>query len=155
LPPRFGERFAVAEPTKRVVKLPKTIAQCADLLYQTQRERYELNKQIAKMKELETALEEKIINELPKESATGISGKIANVKIVPGSVPVVDTENDGWNKVWAWITKANAKTKSLDAFSILGKSLNKTAIRELQDAKIEIPGVKEFNFKDVSCTKVK
>lgn len=145
----------MAEPTKRAVKLPKTVAECADLLYQTREERFKLNKQVKKLQELETLLEEKIINELPKDKATGISGKVANVKVVPGSVPVVDTEKDGWNKVWAWIMAVNKKTKTLNGFSILGKSLSKTSVMELRDAGIEIPGIKEFHFKDVSCTKVK
>lgn len=145
----------MAEATKRVLKLPKTVAECADLLYQTQQRRFEINREIDKLKELERALEDKIIAELPKDKASGIAGKVANVKIVPKSIPVVDTENDGWNKVFTWIMAVNKKTKTLDGFSILGKSISKTAIKELQEAGVAVPGVKEFSFKDLSITKVK
>lgn len=132
--------------------MPKTIAEQGDLLYRVTNARLELNRTaVTYLSELETALENNIIEKLPKDNATGISGKVANVKIVPFSVPQVDTENGGWDKVWTWIKKQ----KGLDGFAILGRSINKKAIEELQEAGKQIPGTKKFTGKKVSCTKVK
>lgn len=130
--------------------IPPTIAECADLLYIVSHARILLGKLLAPLSELETKLENKIIEELPKENASGISGKIANVRIVPFSVPQVDVEGGGWDKLWTWV-KAQ---RGLTGFVVLGRSLNKTAVRELQDAKKILPGVKTFNGKNVSCTKI-
>ena len=130
--------------------IPPNIAECADLLYTVSHARISLAKQLLRLGELEGKLETKIIEELPKENASGISGKIANVRIIPFSVPQVDTEGGGWDKLWTWV-KAQ---RGLTGFAVLGRSLNKTAVRELQDAKKILPGVKTFNGKNVSCTKI-
>lgn len=132
-------------------KLPKTLAACGDQLYELQHARYELNKQLEKIREAERVLEERIINELPKDEASGISGKVATVRILRKVNPVVDTQNNGWDKVWGWIRKQ----KGNDGFSILGKSLNKTALKEIQEAGKEVPGLTTFTDLSVSCTKVK
>ena len=132
--------------------MPKTIAEQGDLLYQVTAARLELARTaVAYLSELETALENNIIENLPKENASGISGRVANVKIIPFSVPQVDTENNGWDKVWGWIKKQ----KGLDGFAILGRSLNKKAVEELNEGGKIIPGTKRFTGKKVSCTKVK
>ena len=130
--------------------LPKNIADCADKLYEVTRARIHLNREIALLAELETGLEEKIINELPKENASGISGRIANVKIIPFSVSQVDVENGGWEKVWGWIKKQ----RGVEGFAILNKAINRKSIEELQEGKKVIPGLKRFNGKKVSCTRI-
>lgn len=128
-------------------KLPKTIAECADLLYTTSALRLALGKQLARLSELETRLENEIIDKLPKENATGIAGKVARVRIIPFSVPQVDTENGGWEKLWKWIKKQDG----VEGFAVLGRTLNKKNVEELGK---QVPGVKNFNGKKVSCTKV-
>lgn len=132
------------------IKIPATIAKCADLLYLTQQARYKVNKQAAKLKELETALEEHIINNLPKDS-TGVAGRTAQVRVESDPVQTVDVENEGWEKLWAWVKKQ----RGTDGFAILNRAINRKAIGELQEAGKEVPGLKTFNQKWVSCTKLK
>lgn len=124
-------------------KLPKSLAQCADLLYTTRQDRLEVQKQVDAFKEQEELLRNHIINTLPKSEASGISGKIANAKIVTKAVPrVMD-----WEKFYAYVNKNKA-------FELLQRRLNDGAIQERWDDGKEIPGVETFNTVSVSVTKV-
>ena len=68
-------------------KLPKSLAACADLLYETRQSRLKEKKVIDEFSALETALKERLINELPKGEASGIAGRVARVSINTKNVP--------------------------------------------------------------------
>lgn len=130
---------------------PKQIAECADLLYVLDKARLALSKQLTRISELERAIEVKIIEELPQSNATGISGQVANVRITTKAIPIVDTENGGWDRVWGWIRKQ----KGVEGFALLQRRLNAKALQDLTENGVKIPGITSFIDKSVSCTKAK
>jgi hypothetical protein len=136
-------------------KLPKSLGACADLLYETQHKRYEIQKEIAKLSSLERALEERIIEELPKSEASGIAGKRARVKVVTKTIPVVESET-GWDKIWDFIRKPRGKgvPKDFNGFSLLQRRLNTSTLKELHENGVVVPGVTTFTDVSISCTKV-
>lgn len=125
-------------------KLPKTLAQCADLLYELQEERKVIEKSAKALEDKEKALRAHLINTLPKSEARGITGKKANARIVTEDVPRVED----WPKFYAFIKKENA-------FEFLNKALNKAAVKERMEAKKPVPGVGTFRAVKVSLTKAK
>jgi hypothetical protein len=133
---------------RKTRKLPKQPAQCADLLYDTRQLRLQIQKQVDELQELETQLNEYFIDNLSKQDATGIAGQLARVQIIPKVIPVVDTEHDGWNKVYAFVKRFNR-------FDLLQKRLTESAVTEMWEAGKQIPGVTKFHCKKVSCTLVK
>lgn len=124
-------------------KFPKTIGACADRLYTLREERLKQQKLVDAIEAEEKALKEHIIQTLPKSEATGASGKVANVKVVPKTVPQVED----YDKFYAYV----AKNKRFD---LLQRRLNDKAIQDMWEAKKQVPGVKAFNTCTVSCTKV-
>ena len=93
------------------------------------------------------ALEEHFIQTLAADQASGVQGASARVQVTESVVPVVDTQGDGWAKLYAHIKKTGA-------FELLNRALNREAVRERWDAKKQIPGVTAFHAKRVSCTKL-
>lgn len=137
------------------VKLPKSLAACADLLYDTQQKRYTLQKQVDELAKLETDVREHLINNLPKSDATGVTGKLANARIVEKDiVELVGTERDRFEKVYDYILK-NAK-KDPGVWSLLQRRLGEAAAKELIAAKKgALIGAKLGKIPTISLTKVK
>ena len=135
---------APEEPVKKKAgpKLPKTLAECADLLYKTREERYKVQKVAAQMEALEKAIKERLINELPKGEAHGIMGRMAKVEIDTEVVPTIED----WTKFCAHLKKTGD-------FDLIQHRLSPTAVAERWENKKTIPGVGKFNVKKVSCTK--
>ncbi len=79
---------------KPAVKLPKSLAMCADLLYTTQQQRFALNKEAEKLQAIEVALRQHLIDTLPKGEASGTN---PNTKPPRPSAPAVsgDVNHDG------------------------------------------------------------
>lgn len=125
------------------IKLPSTPAACADLLFVTREQRLDLQRRLDKMAELESALKEWFIENLPRSDASGIAGKIARVQIKANPTPVVDD----WDKFYAYVKRHNA-------FELLQRRLNETAVKERWEDKKQVPGVGVFQAKKVSCTKL-
>jgi len=124
-------------------KFPKSMAVCADKLYELRNKRLAAAKIVAEMEEEEKALKAYIIDNLPKSEASGAAGKVARVTIVSKEVPQV---ND-WEAFHAYVKKNNA-------FELLQKRLSDTAINERWEAGKTIPGVGKFNVTSVSLNKV-
>lgn len=129
---------------KPAVKIPSTPAECADLLYKTRTARLLLQAKVDAMKDVEGALCEYFIENLPRSNASGIAGKLARVQIEPKPVPQVSD----WLKFYAYVKKNNA-------FDLLQRRLSEGAVKERLDNKVKLPGVTIFNAKKVSCTKLK
>jgi len=124
-------------------KLPKSLAICADQLYETKAKRLEAQKVVDALQAQETALREHLIDNLPKSEATGVAGKVARATVVVKEVPQVED----WDKLWVHIKKNNA-------FELLQKRLSTTAVAERWDAGKEIPGVNHFKAVSISLNKV-
>lgn len=127
--------------------IPKEQGKWPDLLNDLKTQRLELQRQADAIEAQEKELKQKIIDTLPKSSATGIIGKAYQVKVIEKDIPQVDTENDGWAKVQAYVKKTGN-------FDLLQRRLNDGLIRELWEAGKQVPGVKLFKAKTVSLTKV-
>lgn len=127
----------------KVYKFPKKMGECADLLYNLRAKRLAGQKLVDEVEAEEKALKEHIIEQLPKSEASGISGSIANVKVVNKMVPQVKD----WDLLYAHILK----TKSFD---LLNRALNKGAVEERYEAGKKVPGVEDFQATSVSVTKI-
>lgn len=123
--------------------IPKKIGDCADALYKKREERLALQKQVELLAEQESQLKNHIINNLPKSNTTGVSGKVANVRVVTEDVPQVKD----WDKLQAYIKKNGA-------FDLLQRRVNAKAVEERWADKKKVPGVEAFGVTKVSCTKV-
>lgn len=136
--------MAEAKKTKEeVIKLPKSLAACADLLYQTQQQRYEIQHSTEKLAKLETALKARFIAELSTEDTTGIAGKVARVSITSKTVPVVED----WEEFWAKFNKNKDK-------DLLTRAISADAVRQRWEAGKAVPGVGTFISKSLSIKKV-
>ena len=128
---------------KKALKLPKTLAGCADALYETKAARLAAQNEIKPLAKYETELKDYLINNLPKSQAEGISGKVSNAKIVRKEVPKIDDEK----KFLAFAKKAGNE----DLVKIVP---NMEAIQARWDANKAVPGVGKFTVVTVSSTKL-
>jgi hypothetical protein len=132
---------------KKEFKVPLKLAQCADLLYQIKQDRLLLEKDIEAMKAQEFALKEHLIKQLPKGEASGIAGHIARVAVLAKIVPQVDTQADGWEKLYTFIKKTGA-------FELLQRRLTEKAVKDRWENGETVPGVNPVEVPTISLTKV-
>lgn len=140
-------------PKEVPAKLPKSLAACADLLYETRQGRLADQKVVEAQKKLESAIKEKLIAELPKGEASGISGKVARVTVVTKEIPQVKD----WDKVYQFILKhaeKNTGARKLEMFALLQRRLGEELLKELWDSGVKVPGVEPFTVVDVSLNKL-
>lgn len=128
---------------KAPFKLPKTLAQCADLAYTRRADRLEVQREATAIGEEEKALKEHLIQNLPKSQASGVSGKVANAKIDKKKVPFIEDKK-----------KLLAHVKKTGDWDLLTIGINTAAVEERWDQKKKVPGVGEFEVIKVSLTKV-
>ena len=126
------------------IKFPKTMAACADLLFEVKQARLAADKVAAELKSKESQIIEHIINNLPKSEATGVAGKLARATIVVKTIPVVKD----WDKFYAYVKKNSA-------FELLQRRLSESAVEERWEQKKTVPGVETFKRSTVSLTRVK
>ena len=119
-------------------KLPKTMAECADLAYTLREERYAIQRQAKEVAEKEALLREHIIQNLPKSQASGVSGKVANAKVETDTVP-----------------KFLAYVKKTGDFDLMTTSMNASAVKARWENKKKVPGIGETQIVKLSLTKVK
>jgi len=127
---------------KKII-IPKTLGACADRLYKIKDEASVLAKKAAELDAERKAIQEHVINTLPKSNATGVSGKLANVKVRTVDVPQVKD----WDKFYAYIKKNNS-------FHLMQKRLSEGAVGEILDSGKKIPGVEPFPVVKISLNKV-
>jgi hypothetical protein len=135
-------------------KIPTSLAQCADLLYKLEKERYALQHQAEDLKKKETLLTEHLINNLPKSDATGVVGKVARAVIKEREiVELIGTETDRFALVYEYILK-NAR-KDPGVWSLMQRRLGEAAAKELVAAgKGKLIGAKMGKVPVVSLSKV-
>lgn len=125
-------------------KIPKTLGECADLAYKLKEEKAELNRQIKDIEERESELREHFIAQVAKSNAAGVTGKLANVKVVTKTKPTAED----WDKFYAFVKKKGW-------FHLMQRRLSEPAIAELWESGIEVPGIGRFDAKTLSITKAK
>lgn len=122
------------------MKFPKSMAACADLLYDLRQERLAADKVAAEKKADEQALIDHIVDNLPKDSG-GAVGKHHKIETYNKTKLVVKD----WDRLYAYIRKNNK-------FELLQRRLGETACQELIDDKKKVPGVENFVTVAVSLT---
>jgi hypothetical protein len=125
------------------MKYPKSMAACADLLYDMRQKRLDADKVAARLKEDENALLEHIIQNLPKDSG-GAVGKHHKVETYNATKLVVKD----WDALWGYVFKKKRP-------DLLQKRLSDTAVQELMDDGKVVPGVEPFTIVKVSLTATK
>lgn len=125
-------------------KLPKTMAECADLAYTLREERYAIQRQAKEVAEKEALLREHIIQNLPKSQASGVSGKVANAKVETDTVPMFTDK-----------AKFLAYVKKTGDFDLMTTGMNASAVKARWENKKKVPGIGETQIVKLSLTKVK
>lgn len=126
------------------LKLPKSLAACADLYSDLRDERLAKDKEAAVLKEKEEFVKNFLIDNIPKSEAKGIAGQRAQVTIVRKTIPQL--------KDWDAFTKGILKSKD---FSLLNRAINKKAIEERWEAGKAVAGVESFETVTLSLHKLK
>lgn len=132
----------IVRPVKPL-KIPKSLAGAADLLYTIRQKRYDLNTEIDKLKEQEAALREHLLSQLPTTGATGVAGEVGAVNIVP-KVGVKVIDRDAFR---AYVVRHHA-------WDLMTQGVNGAAVRERWDEGKEVPGTEPNPYSELSVTKV-
>lgn len=140
MPPR--QKPSATPTSRQETTLTKQLAAAADRLYTTRLERLALQKQVDALAKQEGEAREFIINNLSKNDAKGITGKVAQAIIKMKKIARVAD----WEAFSAYVLK----TKRLD---LLQRRVSDEAIMELWEDNKKVPGVEPFDVVSVSCTK--
>ena len=124
-------------------KVPKALAACADLYYETRQRRLEIEKSTADLREQERILKEHLIQSLPKSKAQGIAGKVCRVQVVVKPVPQV-----------ADLASFTAFAKRKGNEDLMKHSMNPAAVKERWENGVAVPGIERFNVVDLSFNKL-
>lgn len=135
---------ASSKAVSKAFKLPKTLAQCADLAYNLREERLGVQRDATEIGKRETMVKEHLIQNLPKSQASGVSGSTANAKIDKKEIPTIEDKK-----------KLIAHVKKSGDWDLLTIGLNTAAVEARWDQKKKVPGVGKFEVIKVSLTKVR
>ena len=146
---------ALAPAVKRLAAVVKklkpeklTIGAATDLLYQLRLATSALNAITRPLADdvispAVKQLEEFFIATLAVGEASGVQGRTARVQVTDSLVPSVED----WPVLYKYIRRTGA-------WELLQRSVSKEAVRERWDQKRQVPGVKAFHVKRVSCTRL-
>lgn len=126
----------------RVYTIPKTLGGCVDQMYRLREVRRKLEAEIDELKREEKAIENYLVDTLPKSDATGIQGKIAKGRLASKAIP---TPRD-WEAIYAYIHRQKA-------FHLLQRRLATSAVGEILENGGVVPGVEIFHQISMSITK--
>lgn len=127
-------------------EIPNTLGEGADRLYALRARRYELGRQIREVEAEEAAIKEFVINTLDKNGASGVSGKVANVRVKVEDVPVVVD----WDAFYTYV-------KETSSFDMLQKRANTKAIRDRIEDNTDFAikaGIGVYSNVSISLTKL-
>lgn len=124
------------------MKVPKALGACADRLMVLREKKAKLTREIEKLEEERRAIEERLIDELPKDEASGVVGKIAKAVVTRREVPTVKD----WDRLYDYVLMNKD-------FSLLQRRVSESAVKERWEAGETVPGVDKFTVIGVSITK--
>lgn len=134
-----------AKPKPKTYKFPATIGACVDKLFALDQTidhiQKKADRELKPLKDEYAALEEHLIQTIPKEKLNGAVGKKATVQLDHPEFPNVKN----WPKLYAYIVKNKA-------WDLLQKRVSSTACRERWSAKKVIPGVEVFRDTKLKLT---
>lgn len=119
-----------------MVKIPKSLAACADLYYTKRDARLALQHDVDALEEDEKLLKQHLIDSIPKSDAKGVTGKLCQILAKSKEVGVIDD----YDKFIGYVSKNRMK----GSFALMTKALNQKAITEIWDNGKEVPGIKHF-----------
>ena len=122
--------------------IPKTLGACADKLFELREKYHRLEREAGNLRAHSNAIQEHLIEELPKDSAEGIVGKRARATVTMKRFPTVAD----WGKFYKYISKNKA-------FELLQRRVSEAAVKERWEAGKQVPGVEPFNKAVISVTK--
>lgn len=128
---------------KVAFKGAKTQGQRVDFLYEAEKHRLEVQRDVEEMKKFIAILEKWFIQELPDTDTTGVAGEVARVQVKQKERPSVKD----WDAFYTHIKKKGE-------FELLNRAVNVKSVKERWEAGKEVPGVEKYHYKDVSITKV-
>ena len=123
--------------------VPDTIGRCADAYHDVKELRLAMDKEVKAIKERETELYNHIVDNLSVSEDTGASGKRYKAQITTSEEPTVTD----WEALHDYVYEE-------DRFDLLGKSIAKGAVKEMQAEGVTLPGVTKITVKKVSITKI-
>lgn len=126
-----------------MIKVPKTMGACVDLLVQIREKKAELNKMIRELEEDESMLKGHLQSRAELEQTSGFSGKTHNLTFVKDNIPQVAD----WDALYAYIVKKKA-------FHLLQKRLAEASIKEIWAENKVVPGVQAFEVVKTSIKKL-
>lgn len=127
------------------IKLPKTPAGVADMMYKARQERYALQKLVKAQKAIEVACANFLIENLPKQESSGIRGRVAAATITEDITVYVSD----WDKLWKFMLK-----RPKDGFAFMQRRVSQEAVKSLWAQKQKVPGTEPMKIKKISLTKV-
>jgi len=137
------------KPTEFVLPGPKaTPGEIADARFDLEMRLKDANAVVKKFEGLRVDLDEIIRQAALKNKGTTFGGKFGVVTVVHEDKLTVDTENGGWDKLYAWIKKTGS-------FDCLQKRLGEKAIGDRIAAGVVVPGVTKFPIERVKVTATK
>ena len=124
------------------MKMPKNLAETADLYYKTRAKRLEMEKAAEAVKADESAMREYLIDNLPKSKLQGVAGKLCRVQIKVTPTPRIADES-----------KFIAYAKRKGNEDLTRVSMNVAAVRERWGDNVTVPGIEAFNVVTLSVNK--
>lgn len=122
-------------PTPAPASTLKSLAKDIDEMWKLDVQITAKKDELKKLEEKYKGYENRLIEELPKNTLEGAMGRNALINLKRSPVPTVKPED--WPKLWAHVKKTGE-------FELIRKQLSVTACRERWDAGKEIPGVERF-----------
>lgn len=124
--------------------IPKHLGTVVDQLKRTTEIRLEMEAEAREVKARETELKEHLLENIDTKKSRGVSGLKYQAKVKTSTKFSVKDWDDVYDYVY-----------DNDRFDLLGKSVSQTAVKELFDDGIRLPGTEKINVKTLSITKAK
>jgi hypothetical protein len=140
---------ATKKPTEYVLPGPRaTPGEIADSRLDLEMRIKEKNAEVKKLEGLRVELDEIVRTTAAKLKGTGFAGNLGVITVERENKNVIDTENGGWDKYYAFIKKTGA-------FDLLQKRIGEKALQDRLDAGVKVPGITTFPLDRVRVKAVK
>lgn len=125
--------------------MPDHLGQVADEYKRVQTVRLAMDKDVARVKARETELKNHLIDNIDVDNEAGVMGQKYQAVIKTDARPRMDSEF--WPQLHEWIAEN-------ERFDLLQKRLSDTAVMDLINSGVELPGIEKMTVKNVSVRKV-